>query len=84
MKTYLKTSDKQFYTAHIAFDHVNLTAVNVSNGSFDFSTNFEDLEHLLDKIQYFIREGFILCTREEFNDVLITETKRLNEITKEL
>ena len=84
MKTYLKTTDKQFYTSHIAFDHVNLTAIEVSNGSFNFINNFEDLEHLLDKIQYFIREGLIPCTREEFNEVLIRETKRLNEITKEL
>lgn len=84
MKTYLKTSEIKFYTAYAAFNHENLTSVSVARGSFDFGTNYDDLDHLLDKIRDYIVDGWELCTREEFNDVLITETKRINKITKNL
>ena len=84
MKTYLKTSHTKFYTAYVAFNDTNLTSVSVAKGSFDFGTNYDDLDHLINKITEYIVDGWEICTREEFNAFYICESKLLNEIVKEL
>lgn len=84
MKTYLKTSHTKFYTAYAAFDHDNLKSVTVASGSLDFGTNYDDLDHLSEKIGEYLVDQWVFCTREEFNAYCLAEISILNHITKEL
>ena len=83
MKTYLKTTEKLYHTGVMAYNHENNTRVYASkdNIEFDFFNTKEDLS---ENISVFLKVGWEICTREEFNNYYISQNKILNEIIKEL